>query len=248
MFEVIPAIDLKGGQAVRLVQGDFDRATAFGDDPPAVARRWAEAGAARLHVVDLDGSKAGAPAQLDVVRAIVQAVEIPVQLGGGLRSLEHVEAAFDAGVERVILGTAAVEDPAFLDAALARFGERIVGGIDARDGKVAVRGWVDTSEKDALELARDLAGRGVRTIVYTDIRRDGMLEGANVEGIARMIEAVPGVAVIASGGVSDLGDLVALAEAGAAGAIVGKALYTGALDLELAIEHVRSMEGGTAWP
>ena len=247
MFEVIPAIDLKGGQAVRLVQGDFDQATVFGDDPPAVARRWAEAGAARLHVVDLDGSIAGAPAQLEVVRAIVAAVEIPVQLGGGLRSIEHVVAAMEAGVERVILGTAAVEDPALLDAALARFGERIVGGIDARDGKVAVRGWVDTSEKDALELARDLADRGLKTLVYTDIQRDGMLQGANVEAMARMVEAVPGVKVIASGGVTDLGDLVALAEAGAAGAIVGKALYTGALDLELAIEHVRSIEEGTAW-
>ena len=161
MFEVIPAIDLKGGQAVRLVQGDFNQATVFGDDPPAVARRWAEAGAARLHVVDLDGSKAGAPAQLDVVRAIVAAVEIPVQLGGGLRSIEHVQAAFDAGGERVILGTAAVEDPAFLDAALARFGERIVGGIDARDGKVALRGWVDTSEKDAL-VAMTCMRSGVR--------------------------------------------------------------------------------------
>ena len=247
MFEIIPAIDLKGGQAVRLVQGDFDRATVFGDDPPAVARRWAEAGATRLHVVDLDGSKAGAPAQLHVVRAIVGAVEIPVQLGGGLRSIEHLEAAFDAGLERVILGTAAVEDPTLLDAALARFGERIVGGIDARDGIVAVRGWVDTSGKDALELARELARRGVKTIVYTDIQRDGMLQGPNVEAMATMIEAVPGVAVIASGGVSDLGDLVALAETGAAGAIVGKALYTGAIDLELAIEHVHSIEEGTAW-
>lgn len=247
MFDVIPAIDLKGGQAVRLVQGDFDQATVFGDDPPAVARRWAESGAGRLHVVDLDGSKAGAPAQLEVVRAIVQAVEIPVQLGGGLRSIEQVEAAFDAGLERVILGTAAVEDPAFLDAALARFGERIVGGIDARDGQVAVRGWVDTSGRDALDLARDLARRGVKTIISTDIGRDGMLEGPNVDALARMVEAVPEVAVIASGGVSDLGDLVALAEVGAAGAIVGKALYTGAIDLELAIEHVRSIEEGTAW-
>ena len=247
MFEVIPAIDLKGGQAVRLVQGDFDRATVFGNDPPAVARRWAEAGATRLHVVDLDGSKAGAPAQLEVVRAIVEAVDIPVQLGGGMRSIEHVEAAFAVGLERVILGTAAVEDPHVLDAALGRFGEKIVGGIDARDGKVAVRGWVDTSGTDALELARDLARRGVRTIVYTDIQRDGMLQGPNVEAMARMIEAVPGVAVIASGGVSDLGDLVALAEAGAAGAIVGKALYTGDVDLASAIEHLAALQGGTTW-
>ncbi|MDP8922223.1 MAG: 1-(5-phosphoribosyl)-5-[(5-phosphoribosylamino)methylideneamino]imidazole-4-carboxamide isomerase [Chloroflexota bacterium] len=247
MFEVIPAIDLKGGQAVRLVQGDFDRATVFDDDTSAVARRWVEAGARRLHVVDLDGSRVGAPVQLEAIRAIVQAVDVPVQLGGGVRSIEHVEAAFDAGLEQVILGTAAVEDPVFLDAALARYGERIVGGIDARDGVVAVRGWIDTSGRDALELARDLAGRGVRTIIYTDIGRDGTLQGPNVEAVARMVEAVPGVAVIASGGVSDLGDLVALAEAGAAGAIVGKALYTGAIDLELAIEHVRSIEEGTAW-
>ena len=247
MFEVIPAIDLKGGQAVRLVQGDFDRATVFSDDPPAVARRWAEVGATRLHVVDLDGSKAGAPAQLDVIRAIVGAVEVPVQLGGGMRSIEHVEAAFGAGLERVILGTAAVEDPTFLDAALARYGERIVGGIDARDGRVALRGCVDTSETDALDLARDLARRGVTTIVYTDIRRDGMLQGPNVEAMARMIEAVPGVAVIASGGVSALGDLVELAEAGAAGAIVGKAIYTGDVDLAGAIEHLAALQGGATW-
>ena len=247
MFEVIPAIDLKDGRAVRLVQGDFDQATVYGDDPPAVARRWQDTGAARVHVVDLDGSKAGSPVQLDTVRAIVGAVSVPVQLGGGLRSLEHVQAALDAGVERVIIGTAALEDPAFLDAALARFGERIVGGVDARDGKVAVRGWVETSGTDAIDFARSLAGRGVRTIVYTDVARDGMLKGPNVEAMERMVKAVPGVAVIASGGVSDLGDLVALAEVGAAGAIVGKALYTGAVDLEAAIEHLAALEGGATW-
>jgi len=247
VFEVIPAIDLKDGQAVRLIQGDFDRATVFGDDPPGIARRWQEAGARRLHVVDLDGSKAGGPAQLDVVAAIVQAVSIPVQLGGGMRAMEHLEAGFAAGLERAILGTAAVNDAAFVDRAIERFGEKIVGGIDARDGKVATRGWIETSTVDALDLARDLARRGVRTIVYTDISRDGMLQGPNLDAMQAMVAAVPDVAVIASGGVSDLGDLVALAELGAAGAIVGKAIYTGALDLASAIEHLAALEGGATW-
>jgi phosphoribosylformimino-5-aminoimidazole carboxamide ribotide isomerase len=247
VFEIIPAIDLKDGRAVRLVQGDFAQATVYDDDPVAVARRWERAGAARLHVVDLDGSVAGAPAQLEIARAIARAVSLPVQLGGGLRAMEHLEAAFDAGLARCILGTAAIEDAAFVDAALARYKERIVGGIDARDGVVAVRGWLDSSGTDALDLARDLARRGVKTIVYTDIRRDGTLRGPNVEATERMVKAVPGVAVLGSGGVSDQGDLVALAEVGAAGAIVGKALYTGAIDLELALEHVRSISEGTAW-
>lgn len=238
MFEVIPAIDLRGGRCVRLVQGDFDRQTVYGDDPPAMARRWAEAGARLLHVVDLDGSKAGAPAQLDTVAAIARAVELPVQLGGGIRRLEDVEAAFAAGVWRVVVGTAAVEDPAFLDAALARFPDRVAVGIDARDGRVAVRGWLAVSDTDALELARGVAARGARTIVYTDIARDGMLAGPNLEAMHRMAAAVPGVDVIASGGVARLDDVLALLDTGVRGVIVGKAIYTGDVDLAEAIRRV----------
>lgn len=238
MFEVIPAIDLRGGQCVRLVQGDFDRATVYGDDPPGMARRWAAAGATRVHVVDLDGSKAGQPLQLDVVGAIVQAVALPVQLGGGLRRLADIEAAFAAGVSRVILGTAALEDPAFLDAALARYAERVAVGIDARDGRVAVRGWLDVSDVAALDLAARVAERGARTIVYTDIGRDGMLTGPNLEAMHQMAEAVPDVDVIASGGVGKLDDVLALLDTGVRGVIVGKAIYTGDLDLGEAIRRV----------
>jgi phosphoribosylformimino-5-aminoimidazole carboxamide ribotide isomerase len=243
VFEIIPAIDLRGGRCVRLVHGDFDRETVYGDDPAAMARRWVEAGANRVHVVDLDGSKVGRPLHLAVVEQIVGAVSVPVQLGGGLRSLPDVEAAFAAGVARVILGTAAIEDPAFLDAAVERFGERIVVGIDARDGMVAVRGWLDTSTTGALDLARDVARRGVRTIVYTDIGQDGTLAGPNLDSMQRMAEAVPEVDVIASGGVGRVEDIVALAETGTVGVIVGKALYAGTVDLGEAIQRLAAGSG-----
>ncbi|MBA2446684.1 MAG: 1-(5-phosphoribosyl)-5-((5-phosphoribosylamino)methylideneamino)imidazole-4-carboxamide isomerase, partial [Chloroflexi bacterium] len=211
MFRVIPAIDLQGGRAVQLAQGDFERSTVFGDDPPAVARRWEAAGAELVHVVDLDGAREGGPRQLSLVGQIVRAIGVPVQLGGGLRSADDVEAAFAEGVAQVVLGTAAIEDAALLDASVERFGERIAVGIDARDGRVAIRGWRDLSDRDALGFARALATRGVRTIVYTDIVRDGMLGGPNVAATGRMVAAVPEVEVIASGGVSGPDDLLALA-------------------------------------
>jgi phosphoribosylformimino-5-aminoimidazole carboxamide ribotide isomerase len=238
VFEVIPAIDLQRGRCVRLVQGDFDRSTVFGDDPAEMARRWEAAGARRIHVVDLDGAKAGAPRQLPVVAEIVKAVGVPVQLGGGLRSLDDVAAALDLGVDRVIVGTKAIEDPAFVEAALSRYGRRVGIGIDARDGRVAVRGWVDLSDVDALELARSMQARGVATIVYTDIGRDGMLIGPNLEAMRHMAEAVPDVAVIASGGVGALRDVLALASTGTVGVVVGKAIYTGDVDLGEAIQAV----------
>jgi phosphoribosylformimino-5-aminoimidazole carboxamide ribotide isomerase len=200
-----------------------------------MARRWEAAGATRIHVVDLDGAKEGGPRQLAVVREIVKAVSVPVQLGGGLRTVDDIAAAVDAGVERVMVGTKAIEDPNFVDVALARFGERVGIGIDARDGRVAVRGWVDVSDVDALDLARSMAERGVRTIVYTDISRDGMLTGPNVEAMQKMAEAVPSVAVIASGGVGVAQDILDLASTGTVGVIVGKAIYTGNVDLAAAI-------------
>lgn len=235
MFEIIPAIDLQGGKCVRLVQGDFDQSTVYGDDPAGMARRWEAAGATRIHVVDLDGAKEGGPRQLAVVGEIVQAVSVPVQLGGGLRTLDDIAAAVDAGVERVMVGTKAIEDPNFVDRALARFGERVGIGIDARDGRVAVRGWVDVSDVDAIDLARSMAERDVRTIVYTDISRDGMLIGPNVDAMRKMAEAVPSVAVIASGGVGAPQDILDLAVTGTVGVIVGKAIYTGNVDLAAAI-------------
>jgi phosphoribosylformimino-5-aminoimidazole carboxamide ribotide isomerase len=242
VFEVIPAIDLQGGRCVRLVQGDFDQATIYGDDPPGMARRWEAAGASRIHVVDLDGAKAGGPRQLDVVAEIVKAVGVPVQLGGGMRTIADVEAALAAGVDRVIVGTKAIEEPDFVDAALRMFGPRVGVGIDARDGRVAVRGWVDVSDVDALDLARDMARRGVRTIVYTDIARDGMLSGPNLEAMRRMAEAVPELGVIASGGVGAPGDILALATTGTVGVIVGKALYAGTVDLAEAIDTLAARQ------
>jgi phosphoribosylformimino-5-aminoimidazole carboxamide ribotide isomerase len=236
VFEIIPAIDLQGGRCVRLVQGDFEQSTTYGDDPPAMARRWEAAGATRIHVVDLDGAKAGGPRQLDVVAAIVKAVRVPVQLGGGLRTADDIAAALAVGVDRVMVGTKAIEDPSFIDEALARFGPCVGVGIDARNGRVAVRGWVDVSDVDALDLARSMEARGVRTIVYTDIGRDGMLTGPNLDAMRRMAEAVPDVAVIASGGVGAPGDILALVNTGAVGVIVGKAIYTGNVDLAEAIK------------
>ena len=240
MFEVIPAIDLRDGRCVRLAQGDFDRMTVFGDDPVGVARRWQSAGAQRIHVVDLDGAREGRPRQLEVAGVIAGAVDVPVQLGGGLRTNADVEAALDAGVDRVVLGTAALEDEDFLASSLARFDERIAVGIDARDGRVAVRGWLDVSATDALAFAQAVAGHGTRTIIYTDIARDGMLGGPNTAAVERMVRAVPGVEVIASGGVGALDDLLALRRTGARGAIVGKALYTGAVDLTTAVAAMRN--------
>jgi phosphoribosylformimino-5-aminoimidazole carboxamide ribotide isomerase len=242
VFDVIPAIDLQGGRCVRLVQGDFDRATVYGDDPPGIARRWQAAGASRIHVVDLDGAKAGGPRQLGIVAEIARSVAVPVQLGGGMRTLDDIQAALAAGVDRVMVGTRAIEDPSFVDEALARFGDRVGVGIDARDGRVAVRGWVDVSDVDALDLARSMATRGVKTIVYTDIARDGMLIGPNVEAMRRMAEAVPDVAVIASGGVGALGDVLELANTGTVGVIVGKAIYTGNVDLAEAIRALAARQ------
>ena len=225
---VIPAIDLRGGRCVRLVQGDFARETVYGDDPVRMALRWQAAGATMLHVVDLDGAKAGYPAQAAIVSAIARALTIPVELGGGLRSLDHLAAAFAGGVARAVLGTAAIEDRDLLTAALDRWGaERIFLGLDAREGMVATRGWIETTAVRATELARELAALGVRHVVYTDIGRDGTLHEPNYAALRELAEA-SGLAVIASGGVARREQLAALAAVpGVEAAIVGRALYTG---------------------
>ncbi len=234
-FEILPAIDLRGGRCVRLLQGDYARETVFGDDPAAMARRWTAAGARRLHVVDLDGARLGRPENLPVVRQIAAAVSLPVQLGGGIRDRAAVLAAFDAGVQRVILGTTLVTgDPAATDALLGEFEERIVVGVDARDGRVAVQGWTEMTDRDPVALARDLELRGARRLVYTDIASDGTLTGPNLDGIRRMLEALT-IPVIAAGGVSSAADVRRLAELeplGLEGVIIGQALYTGAVRLE----------------
>jgi phosphoribosylformimino-5-aminoimidazole carboxamide ribotide isomerase len=249
MFEIIPAIDLRGGRCVRLFQGDFARETVFGHDPVEMARRWEALGAGRLHVVDLDGARLGVPAQLQLVEKMARAVRIPVELGGGLRTLEDVQRALAVGVERVVLGTSAIggQDQgaarAFRGACLARAGERVVIGLDARDGRLAIRGWTETTRQDALEHAELLRSEGFGRIIYTDISRDGALRGPNLRQVRRLTK-IDGLAIIASGGISNLTDLLALAASGAEGAIVGQALYTGAITLPEAIERLAPTAAG----
>lgn len=230
MIELIPAIDLKDGRCVRLYQGDFEQATVYSDDPVATARQWEEQGAARLHVVDLDGAKAGRPANIDAVLAIVSAVRIPVQLGGGLRREEDINAALALGVERVILGTAAVESADLVSRVVARFGQQVIVGVDARDGMVATAGWTSTADVRAADLIAHMSGLGVQRFIYTDISRDGTLTEPNFAAMAELIQP-GGPAIVASGGIAKIEHLTRLAELGAEGAIVGKALYAGAFSL-----------------
>ena len=234
---VIPAIDLKDGRCVRLEQGLMDKDTVYSDDPGAQARSWQEQGGELLHLVDLDGAFAGVPRNKAAIEAIVTAVEIPVELGGGIRDLETIEAYLKLGVERVILGTVAKENPELVAEACRLFPGRIVVGIDARDGLVAVRGWAEVTEKQATELAKEMEGFGVAAIIYTDIARDGMLQGPNIEATRHLAEAIS-IPVIASGGVSSLRDienLMAIEASGVSGVITGKAIYTGSLDLREAV-------------
>jgi phosphoribosylformimino-5-aminoimidazole carboxamide ribotide isomerase len=226
-----PAIDLKGGQCVRLLRGDMDAATVFGDDPAAQALAFEQAGCAWLHVVDLDGAFAGRSENRGAVEAILGAVSLPVQLGGGIRGMAAVEGWLGKGVSRVILGTAAVRDPEFVKAAAAAYPGRVAVGIDARGGKVAVEGWAETTELETAELARRFEDAGVAAVIFTDIERDGAMQGPNVEATAALARAVS-IPVIASGGVSSMADLAALKGCGAPldGVISGRALYDGRLD------------------
>jgi phosphoribosylformimino-5-aminoimidazole carboxamide ribotide isomerase len=243
-FELIPAIDLLGGACVRLAQGRYDAATVYESDPATAAIRFAAHAVPRLHVVDLDGARAGRPVNTDAVRAIVAAAgALPVQLGGGLRNLAAIEAALATGVDRVVLGTVALRDPSLVRTAAKRFPGRIVVGLDAKDGRVAVEGWLDTGEATVLEVGRRFADAGVAALVHIDIARDGMLTGPNLEASAELADAV-GLPVIVSGGVSceeDLLDAARLAPRGVAGAIVGRALYTGAVHLDSALARLGSL-------
>jgi phosphoribosylformimino-5-aminoimidazole carboxamide ribotide isomerase len=231
---ILPAIDLRGGRCVRLRQGDYGQETVFGDDPAALARRWVDRGATFLHLVDLDGAREGRPVNGASVRRIVEAAGVPCQLGGGLRSAADVEQALGWGVRRVVLGTRALQDPAWCAAVCRRFPGRVLLGIDARQGRVATEGWLHTSELSALDLARRCSGWPLAALVYTDISRDGMLAGPNVEATAELAAAVT-VPVIASGGVTTLDDVARLARCGLAGCIIGRALYEGRIDLAEAI-------------
>jgi len=239
-LEIIPAIDIKDGRCVRLYQGDYDQITVFDQDPVDVARKWERLGAQRLHVVDLDGAKAGRPVNAPIVYAIVRAVSIPVQLGGGLRDESAVDAALNLGVERIILGTVAIRDPQLVARLVQQYGAQIIVGVDAREGCVAAQGWTETSHMRTEELVQRMGAVGVRSIIYTDIGRDGTLAGPDIEGVARLVQA-GGPEIIASGGVARLDDLVALAKTGAAGVIVGKALYTGAIDLSEALDVIKTV-------
>lgn len=242
-MELLAAIDLKDGMCVRLVQGDFEQVTVFSDDPASTARHWQAQGAHRLHVVDLDGARDGHPVNIAAIKAIRAAVDIPVQVGGGLRNDETIRATLALGVERVILGTAAVRDPGLLTRSVERYDERIIVGLDARNGWVATAGWTETSQTHVLELLQQLALNGVQRIIYTDIGRDGTLTEPDYETTAALIQpdGTP-PAVIASGGVARVEHLVRLAALGAEGAIIGRALYTGNISLPAALAALNKGE------
>ena len=231
-----PAIDLKDGQAVRLLRGDMDKATVFNDDPAAQARAFVEAGCEWLHLVDLNGAFEGTPVNAAPVEAILAACPVPAQLGGGIRDMATIETWLDKGLARVILGTVAVENPDLVRQAARAFPGHVAVGIDARGGKVATRGWAEETEVEVTDLARSFEDAGVAAIIYTDINRDGAMQGPNIAATAALAQAVS-IPVIASGGVSSLDDLIALRDCGAAldGAISGRALYDGALDLAQAL-------------
>ncbi|MFM7381732.1 MAG: 1-(5-phosphoribosyl)-5-[(5-phosphoribosylamino)methylideneamino]imidazole-4-carboxamide isomerase [Microcystaceae cyanobacterium] len=239
-MEILPAIDLLDGRCVRLYQGDYQQSQVYNDNPVIVARQWEEQGASRLHLVDLDGAKQGHPVNLETIAHIIQAVSIPVQVGGGLRDRQSVAQLLELGVGRVILGTVAVEDPNLVQGLCEEFPGQIVVGIDARDGKVATKGWLETSTVEATVLAQEMEQCGAAAIIYTDIHRDGTLVGPNLEALRELASPLT-IPVIASGGVSALRDLLsllALESLGVTGVIVGKALYTGDVNLEEAIRAV----------
>jgi phosphoribosylformimino-5-aminoimidazole carboxamide ribotide isomerase len=236
-MEVIPAIDLRNGKCVRLYQGDYGRETVFSEDPVSMALRWQSEGAVRLHLVDLDGAARGEPCNLNAVEGILAVVDIPVELGGGIRSIETVEELLKLGVGRAILGTVAVERPDLVETACRRFGEQVVIGIDARDGIVATRGWLESTTATAVDLAVAMVGLGARRFIYTDISRDGTLTSPNFEATAEMVSKL-NVPVIAAGGISSVEDLTRLAALGVEGAIVGRAIYTGDVRLPEALRRI----------
>ncbi|MBN4666781.1 1-(5-phosphoribosyl)-5-[(5-phosphoribosylamino)methylideneamino]imidazole-4-carboxamide isomerase [Pandoraea nosoerga] len=247
---LIPAIDLKDGQCVRLKQGDMDQATVFSEDPAAMARHWVEQGARRLHLVDLNGAFVGKPRNEAAIRSIIQEVgaDIPVQLGGGIRDLNTIERYLDDGLSYVIIGTAAVKDPGFLKDACSAFGGHIIVGLDAKDGKVATDGWSKLSGHEVVDLARKFEDYGIESIIYTDIGRDGMLQGINIDATVRLAQSVS-VPVIASGGLSNLEDIDALCKVeseGIEGVICGRAIYSGDLNFSSAQTRADELSEGAA--
>ena len=244
---LIPAIDLKDGKCVRLKQGDMNDSTTFGEDPAAMARRWLDAGARRLHLVDLNGAFAGKPVNEAAIKAIIQEVgsEIPVQLGGGIRDLDTIERYLDDGLSYVIIGTAAVKNPGFLRDACTAFGGHIIVGLDAKDGKVATDGWSKLSGHEVIDLAKKFEDYGIEGVIYTDIGRDGMLSGVNIEATVKLAQALT-IPVIASGGLSNIQnivDLCAVEDEGVEGVICGRAIYSGDLDFAAAQKRADELNG-----
>ena len=229
-FQVIPAVDIRGGKCVRLFQGKYDQETVFSEDPVAVALQWQEEGARRLHVVDLDGALTGSPQNLEIVRQMASSLQIPIGFGGGLRDVQSVRRALDAGVDRIILGTAAIESPGMVKQACALFGDKVAVALDAQNGVVMIHGWTEASGEPALDVAAQMVDIGVSRLIYTDISRDGTLTEPNFEAVSQFVNSV-GVAVVASGGIARAEHIVRLRNLGVEGAVVGRALYTGAIAL-----------------
>jgi phosphoribosylformimino-5-aminoimidazole carboxamide ribotide isomerase len=238
-MQILPAIDLRDAQCVRLRQGDYDQQTVFDDDPVAVAKRWADSGAEILHLVDLDGAKDGRPVNGESVRAIVDAIDIPCQLGGGVRSEETIREWLDLGVSRLVIGTKAVKEPDWFAAMCRAFPDRLVLGLDARDGLLATEGWLEISDQRAVDVAQHFASLPIAAIVYTDIARDGMMQGPNLEAMAAMQHDVD-LPVIASGGVTVVNDVTQLAAVPMSGCIIGRALYEETLTLSEALEAAQA--------
>lgn len=231
---VYPAIDIRGGQAVRLVEGDYNQETVYDADPVDAARRWSDAGAEWIHIVDLDGARDGVRSNASSIARIREAVPQKLELGGGLRTMDDIRQVAELGIDRIIIGSAAISNPTLVEKAVTEFGERIAVGLDARNGKLAGQGWREQSNIDAMEAARLFADVGVRHFVFTDIHRDGKLAGPNLEALRNMIDAVP-ASIIASGGIGTINDVRDVREAGAAGVIIGAAIYKGTVDLQEAL-------------
>lgn len=235
-MQLYPAIDIIDGKAVRLSQGKFDNVTVFNDDPVDAAKNWVDAGATYIHIVDLDGARYGKSFITDIIKRITDKYHIPVQTGGGVRTIDDVKARIDAGAARVIIGTAAVKNPELVREAVQLYGDKIAVGVDAKDGMVAISGWEEVSDITAVDLCLKMKSFGVKTVIYTDISKDGMMSGPNIDSTKNLIEKT-GMDVIASGGVSRISDLENVENINAAGVIIGKALYNGAIDLAEAINR-----------
>lgn len=234
-MKIYPAIDIIDGNCVRLVQGDYSQKTKFADDPKKVAKRFVEQGGEFIHIVDLDGARSGSTPNMELITGIANSVDVPIEVGGGIRNMQTVEQYLENGVHRVIIGTAALENDGFVEEAVKKYGDRIAVGIDAKDGMAAVSGWEKVSRVSALELAKKMQEIGVKYIIYTDIATDGMLKGPNVSAMEEMVKTVPDVNIIASGGVSCIDDIKELLNTGVEGVIVGKALYTDRVNLTEAV-------------